>query len=103
MSHAYVLHLLVAASVVEHGTVRLGKQTLTASWPEKETASSPQTTVHITGVGELDTDTLHMLYINTSRTGGGPIDDIAIRHEEDTAVITFVNAEGGLAILVCSE
>ena len=69
---------------------------MTAMWPEQMATTKPRRTVQITGIENIDEETLELLFSNKRKTGGGPIEDIALKPQSDKALITFASIDGAL-------
>ena len=89
------LFFLVAQSVVKHGQHILNGATLHVSLELLDNAENTSKTIQITGLTAQSTeDSIRNYFENERRSGGGEVEAVTFRPEENMALVTFKDVEG---------
>ena len=91
----HYLFFLVAQSVVKHGQHILNGATLHVSLELLDNAENTSKTIQITGLTAQSTeDSIRNYFENERRSGGGEVEAVTFRPEENMALVTFKDVEG---------
>ena len=91
----HCLFFLVAQSVVKHGQHILNGATLHVSLELLDNAENTSKTIQITGLTAQSTeDSIRNYFENERRSGGGEVEAVTFRPEENMALVTFKDVEG---------
>ena len=85
----------MAQSVVKHGQHILNGATLHVSLQLLHNAENTSKTIQITGLTAQSTeDSIRNYFENARRSGGGEVEAVTFRPEENMALVTFKDFEG---------
>ena len=85
----------MAQSVVKHGQHILNGATLHVSLQLLHNAENTSKTIQITGLTAQSTeDSIRNYFENERRSGGGEVEAVTFRPEENMALVTFKDFEG---------
>ena len=85
----------MAQSVVKHGQHILNGATLHVSLELLDNAENKSKTIQITGLTAQSTeDSIRNYFENERRSGGGEVEAVTFRPEENMALVTFKDVEG---------
>ena len=95
ISKILILFLIVAQRVVEHDQHILNGATLHVSLELLDNAENTSKTIQITGLTAQSTeDSIRNYFENERRSGGGEVEAVTFRPEENVAFVTFKDFEG---------
>ena len=87
----------MAQSVVKHDQHILNGATLHVSLEFLDNTENTNKTIQITGLTAQSTeDSIRNYFENERRSGGGEVEAVTFRPEENVALVTFKDVEGGL-------
>ena len=87
----------MAQSVVKHDQHILNGATLHVSLEFLDNTENTSKTIQITGLTAQSTeDSIRNYFENERRSGGGEVEAVTFRPEENVALVTFKDVEGGL-------
>ena len=91
----HYLFFLVAQSVVKHDQHILNGATLHVSLELLNNPENTSKTIQITGLTAQSTeDSIRNYFENERRSGGGEVEAVTFRPEENMALVTFKDVEG---------
>ena len=92
----------MAQSVLKHDRHILNGATLHVSRELLDNAENTSKTIQITGLTAQSTeDSIRNYFENERRSGGGEVEVVTFRPEENTALVTFKDVEGESLLLAC--
>ena len=92
----------MAQSVLKHDQHILHGATLHVSRELLDNAENTSKTIQITGLTAQSTeDSIRNYFENERRSGGGEVEVVTFRPEENTALVTFKDVEGESLLLAC--
>ena len=95
ISKILILFLVVAQSVVKHDQHILNGATLHVSLEFLDNAENTSKTIQITGFTAQSTeDSIRNYFENERRSGGGEVEAVTFRPDENVALVTFKDFKG---------